>query len=247
MRDLIKENLNAADQIITVGEQLKNDIIREFPFLSDKVTTVHNSIDTDFFKPADDKTGLQKTMGWDPAHIHMLCVANLFYVKGIDLLIKAFSDMPYKSNVTLNIVSGAYDLNYRNEIMDLVSKSKWKKNISFHPSMKREQLLKFYQASDIFVLPSRSESFGLALAEAAACGLPSIATKSGGPQKLVTTDTGVLAEVGDPTSIAECITQMLNNYQKYDSEEIRSFVEHNFSRSHKVRLLNSIYEKVADE
>ncbi len=247
VRDLIRNNLSAADWIITVGEQLKVDVIKKFPFLKDKVTTVHNSVDSDFFKPGDDKTELQNAIGWDPSDIHILCVANLYHVKGIDLLIKAFSEVPYKSNVRLNIVSGAYDVKYRKEIMDLVSESEWSKNIAFHPSMRREQLLKFYQASDIFVLPSRSESFGLALAEAAACGLPSIATKSGGPQELVTPGTGMLTENGDPTSIAKCITWMLSNFQNYNSMEIRSFINQNFSRSHKMRMLNTIYEKVADE
>lgn len=243
MYSLIKYSLSAADHVITVGEQLKRDVINRFPFLEKKITTIHNSVDTIFFKPPIEKNYAKKNLDWEVTDTHILCVANLNTVKGIDLLVSALTDIEFETDVKINVISSSQDKKYKRLLIKNLSETEWKNNITFHPSMDRNKLLKFYQASDIFVLPSRSESFGMALAEAGACGLPAIATKSGGPQEIISRETGILVEK-DKDSIAKGIKNMLDNYRRYNSEEIQRHIYLNFSKSKKIEHLNLIYQTV---
>jgi glycosyltransferase involved in cell wall biosynthesis len=75
-----------------------------------------------------------------------------------------------------------------------------------------EALLHLYQTSDIFVLPSRAEAFGIAAVEASASGLPVIATSSGGLSDIVVDgETGFLIPVGDVNSLAQHLKILVEN------------------------------------
>ena len=68
----------------------------------------------------------------------------------------------------------------------------------------------YYRAADVVVVPSRSESFGLVALEAAACGIPVVASAVGGLLSLVDDDvTGLLVEGRDPSDFAEAIDALL--------------------------------------
>jgi len=58
------------------------------------------------------------------------------------------------------------------------------------------------------VLPSRYETFGVALVEAMATGLPAVATRCGGPEDIVTDQTGQLVPPDDPDALAEALQTM---------------------------------------
>jgi L-malate glycosyltransferase len=73
-----------------------------------------------------------------------------------------------------------------------------------------DELTSLYQASDVFLLPSESESFGLAALEAMACGVPVVASEVGGlPEVVVDGETGFLATVGDVSAMAESVLRLL--------------------------------------
>lgn len=73
-------------------------------------------------------------------------------------------------------------------------------------------LVDLLKAADVFVQPSRAESFGLAVAEAMAAGAPIVATRVGGvPELVVDGRTGLLVPVGDDRAMAEAITRILGD------------------------------------
>ena len=110
----------------------------------------------------------------------------------------------------------------------------------------QEDLVHYYQEADFFVLPSLKEAFGLALAEAQACGLPSISTKSGGPEEIITEETGVLVEPGNVFELENAIIQMIKDYKSYNSEIIRNHIVTNFSEKAKFQQIESIYKSLID-
>lgn len=82
--------------------------------------------------------------------------------------------------------------------------------VRFHGEISEEQLRGFYRACDIFVAPSRFESFGQVLVEAMIYGKPVIACRAGGMVEIVEPEeTGLLAEPGDPLSLEGCLDRLV--------------------------------------
>ncbi len=101
-----------------------------------------------------------------------------------------------------------------------------------------------FEACDCFVLPSHHESFGIVFIEAMACGKPSIATRCGGPEYILTPETGVLVEIGDRTQLVESMLSIFRDRGRFDPMRIRASFEERFSRAATVDRLESIYRDV---
>ena len=84
-------------------------------------------------------------------------------------------------------------------------------------------------ASDLFVLPSHDEPFGLVLLEAMASGLPVIATSSGGPLDLVSSETGWLFKAGDMQTLATRIATVLHTNGLGNYSQLAQAAAENFS------------------
>ena len=76
-------------------------------------------------------------------------------------------------------------------------------NIHLIGKKNKKDIVVLLQQSDLFILPSRSETFGVVYIEAMACGLPIIATDCGGPRDIVTESNGLLIPNEDRKAIAE--------------------------------------------
>ncbi len=84
--------------------------------------------------------------------------------------------------------------------------------VLFHPPVKHHRLAQFYQAADVLVAPSRSESFGLVVAEAQACGLPVVAARRGGLMYVVEDGgSGLLVEGWEPGGYAAAICKVIED------------------------------------
>ena len=103
-----------------------------------------------------------------------------------------------------------------------------------------------FAQSHAFVMTSRHETFGVVYAEALACGLPVVATRSGGPDSIVNDRNGLLVEVGDVEAIAQALQQVAGDRSSYDAAVIREDFMQRFSRGAVVRQLLSLYRSVLD-
>ena len=84
--------------------------------------------------------------------------------------------------------------------------------VEFLQSIDQDELLQCYSDSDVVVLPSRNEGWGLSLMEAMACGKPTVATKVGGIPELVRDGVdGILVDPGDTAGLAEAIASLLRD------------------------------------
>lgn len=229
-----------ADKILVVGKNLQLSILGELPQLENRVEVLPNAIDTSYFRPGR----LQKT-GKPGSKIKVLCVAKIRSVKGIDVLLDAIENLPHSENFEFNIIGHTDNSPYCRQQLSRIKKMD--PLVKLYPPIDHEDLLSWYQQSDFFVLPSRTEGFGIVLAEAASCGLPLVATRSGGPEDIINEQNGVLAEPENPESLKQSILRMAKRVHQYDSQQIRNSIVERFDQNIIRNKLLYIYKKIAEK
>ncbi len=244
---MILKALEQADSIICVGKQLTNDVINTYPSLLHKTQHVPHGINCTKFTPVSDKEklGIKKELKWRDDFKHILCVANFYQSKGVELLVKAFVKQNKFDRTHLHLVAPRRDRNIEKTILNLIKENNLNDKVSIYPSMSEVELIKRYQAADFLVSPSRKEGFGLAIAEAIACGLPVLATRSGGPQEIVDECNGILVDTDSITALSNGLNYMLNHFSEYSPTELHHSILNRFGTQAKLDKLDAIYSSLA--
>jgi glycosyltransferase involved in cell wall biosynthesis len=121
------------------------------------------------------------------------------------------------------------------------------KQISLYGKANRDEVKKLLQNSDVFVLSSKYETFGVAVVEAMACGLPVVSTKCGGPESIIIDDRlGYLSDL-NVNDLSNKILEINQNRDKFNSKYIREYIENNFSEKYVVSKLQEIYREIKRE
>ena len=178
--------------IICMNLNAQKIFIEEYGYPRNKLQVIYNGIDTNKFKfnPSSRKA-VRETLGNLPEnHCLVLAAGRLSTEKGFDILIEAWASLPKKSqSQALLFIAGEGPelcaLKNRVNQLDLVH------SIIFLGHC--NDMAALLSGGDLFVAPSRHESFGLAIAEAMATGIPVIATNTGGIPELLA-DTGYIIE-----------------------------------------------------
>lgn len=141
-------------------------------------------------------------------------------VKAADIVIndRDFSDIRV-------VIAGENDLDeeYTDEIREYIEKTDMNDNFVFTGYLTDSDLLPLYELSDIFVLPSFEEGFGMVVSEAMSTGTPAIGSAiSGIDQQIEDEKTGYLVEPGNPDALAEKISELLENTEKRERMAERS-------------------------
>jgi glycosyltransferase involved in cell wall biosynthesis len=145
----------------------------------------------------------------------MLCVASLTPRKGHDVLLNALAtlvDRPW----TLDLV-GSETMNPRHahQMRRLCTRLNLNARISFRGELTGRALDRAYHASDLFVLASHYEGYGMVLTEAVARGLPIVATAGGAVPYTLPDGAGLLAEPGDVGALANALSRVLDDPQLF--------------------------------
>lgn len=226
---IILEPLTMADQIVAVSPALASDIEK---FGLKNIQVIPDLIDENFFVPSENQKNRLFTF---------FSLGNLGYQKGTDDLVRAISLVVKKNQkIRFRIAGGGSNTIYRRLTREL----RLDKYIKWLGPLNREEARAEFQKCDAFVLPSRHESFGVVFVEAMACGKPVITTRCGGPESIVTKQTGILTDVGDITQIARAMNELAENPDQFDSKVIRQEFLDNFSEKVVVNKIESIYKKV---
>lgn len=118
--------------------------------------------------------------------------------------------------------------------------------VSFRGAVPRDNLPRELAAADAFVLPSLREGFGVALVEALATGLPAVATRSGGPEDILSAEDGLLVEPGDPEALAAAMSRLAASLDSHDRAAIAGRAKRRFGRAAVATRLVALYSAVLE-
>ena len=168
---------------------------------SRRIRVVYNGIDTKRFTPGD-QSQARHLMGL-PQNVPLIgCSGRLEEVKGQEVLIDALAKMPPETHLAL-AGSGTIEEKLRQQTkkLGLIDRVHFLGRIDHMPL--------FYQALDIFCLPSRQEGFPLSPLEAQACGIRTAVTDVGGSRETLCPDTGKLIPANNAAGMASILGAML--------------------------------------
>lgn len=166
----------------------------------------------------------------------------MLYKKGIDILLRAWRDLSAKNpNVRLTIGGGGQGVS---KVVEWCREYGIEQTVELTGKLSRDQVASQMRGCDVFVLPSRYETFGVVYIEAMACGKPVIAVANGGPDDFVTEENGILIPAGDPEKLEQAFECILQNLEKYDAALIRKFVADRFGAQAIAEQLERIYQDV---
>ena len=158
------------------------------------------------------------------------------------MLIKAFYKVfQDKKNIKLIIAGGGAE--YKN-LKNLIKYLNLEDQVVLYGRITRNKVRDLLHKSNVFVLSSKYETFGVVLIEALAAGLPVIATKCGGPESIIRSNNiGYLSEI-DERDLAKKMLKIYHNYNEFDTNYLIKYVEKNFSEQAVVKKILNIYKKV---
>jgi glycosyltransferase involved in cell wall biosynthesis len=265
-RRLVDARLEKVDLVIGNSEYVTNKIRSAFPRFAGRCQTVWNGTDPDYFVPG--KSRIERS---GRAVKRLLFVGRISPEKGIHVLIDAMplvlerfpqaqleiigpvgQVLPRDCIVDLDgdpevqRLSSFYDgVEYHDQLKAQVRSLCLESHVHFHWGLPHPELLNHYQAADVFVFPSISESFGVPVIEAMACGTPVVAGRAGGiPELVVPGKTGLLVERGNPRQLADAILKILldSSLARSMGEWGRKRVQDHFSWQNVVENLLSQYQ-----
>ena len=143
--------------------------------------------------------------------VNLLCVATLTPRKGHDILIKSLALLRNKSWFLTCIGSMDRNPTTTKRIRDLVDELELGDRVHFVGECSEADLSDHYHKSDLFVLASHHEGYGMVLAEALVRGIPVVATAAGAIQDTVPSNAGVLVPVGDQDALTAALLSFFEN------------------------------------
>ncbi len=192
-----------SNKIVFVSDRLREQFIREYGFSAAKAITIYNGVDTSVFKPQKDDS-IRKELGLGAENVLVGAVGNIRPAKGYDCFLKAARLVVDKHPKCRFVIAGEGSGALYESLLRLRNDLNLEKVFFFLGF--RGDATKVLNNMDIFVLPSTSEGFSISTIEAMACGIPVVATKSGGPEEIIRSgETGLLIEAGSPEKIAAVI------------------------------------------
>jgi N-acetyl-alpha-D-glucosaminyl L-malate synthase BshA len=223
----VEFSINNSDVVTTVSESLKKDTLRLFKIRKD-IKVIHNFIDFEKYPEIHAEECQRNNIANENERI-ITHISNLRPVKRAKDVIKIFYKIQQKIPSKLLLVGEGPD---RENIENLAKDLGIYERILFLGNSNEVNKLLCY--SDLFLLPSETESFGLAALEAMAARTPVISTNSGGlPEVNINGVTGFLSNVGDTDDMAKNGIYILEN-----SERLQQFKQDALEQAKKFSMQN---------
>lgn len=204
----IQYGIDKSDIVTAVSNSLKEQTY-ELIQTTKEIETIYNFVDVSVFKPID-VGNLKEQFGIQEDEKVIIHVSNFRKIKNLPDIVNSFLKIRDQIPAKLLLVGDGPE---KNRILEIAKESLYKKDILFLG--KQENVEQLFAISDLMLLLSEKESFGLVLLEAMACGVPGIGTRVGGiPEVIDHGVNGYLVELGDIDATAKHALELLLNEEK---------------------------------
>lgn len=209
--ELTKFVMKHQDLLTAPSEWLAKETAEHFAIAKPSVKVIPNFVDLDRFRPAD-ATATRACLAPEGQRI-ITHASNFRPVKRIEDVVKAFAVLRKSIPAVLALVGDGPDLPAAENLA---------RELGVFGDLRMlgqlEHIEPILQASDLFLLPSRAESFGLAALEAMACGCPVLGYRAGGlPEVVIDGKTGILCEEGKDVCLGSVAATLLQDQPRYEA------------------------------
>lgn len=217
MRTLTEDEVIAHSDCVIASTPFEfDDLVDHYGASLESLCTSPPGINHEIFTPGD-RADARAWLGLDEATPLILFAGRIQPLKGIDVALEAIAlsqTSPRPHLVVLGGPSGASGADELTQLHRMVDDLALDDMVHFVPPQPHAQLVGFYRAADVLIMPSRSESFGLVAAEAQACGLPVVAANVGGLPFVVDHEgSGLLVDGHEPAGYAAAIDRIVGDPQ----------------------------------
>ena len=200
-----KRGMDAADHIMTVSELTRRTVIEKYNQDPAKVTTVHNAVE-----PLSDAETFTKTPRKDKV---VTFLGRITMQKGPEYFVEAAHLVLQKTKGVRFVMAGSGDM--MNAMIDLAAKKGISDRFHFTGFLKGRQVHEMLAESDVYIMPSVSEPFGISPLEAMQVGTPSIISKQSGCAEILTH--AIKPDYWDIDAMADAIYSIVKNPAMYNS------------------------------
>lgn len=207
---LMRFTTQHSDGVTAVSRFLKEKTLSNY-HIEKNIEVIPNFIDSELFKPGDSQEfRCRIAPKGEKVLVH---VSNFRKVKRVPDVIRVFKQVHEQIPSKLLLIGDGPD---RTDCETFTRELGLHNEVRFLG--KQDALVEILNASDLFILPSQSESFGLSALEAMSCGIPIISSSVGGlPEVNIHSQTGYIAEIGDIDRMAKYALELLQHSAKYAS------------------------------
>lgn len=207
--------------VIVLSEFMKQQVMATHGIVSKDITVVPGAADPATFYPAHDRNEIRRELKLPESRTLLFTVRNLVPRMGLENLLEAMTMLGEEQRNLLLLIGGEGQLRPRLE--ELIRSRGLQDSVQLLGFVPEDQLAKYYQASDLVVLPTlQLEGFGLVTVEALACGTPVVGTPVGAiPEVLSTVDPLLVTEGTDGLSLAKTLRLLLKRFRDQPGERER--------------------------
>jgi glycosyltransferase involved in cell wall biosynthesis len=194
---------------------------------------VPNVVDTDLFQPFVVEKKEKK---------------SILHVSGLDNREKNFTGILHvmnklaqkRSDFVLNVIHDHDNSAY----MPFITENNLQDFVVFHGQKFGQELVRYFNEADFFVLFSNFENLPCVLIESFACGKPVVAANVGGIPDIVNQTNGILVSPQNEDELLDAVLYLLDHHQNYDSAAIRNYAVEHFNENAVGEMFMKIYEKI---
>lgn len=195
-------------KVIFVSERLAEHLRPRLRLTAAQCAVIPNGVDTELFRAARDRT-LRAELGLSDDTSLVGAIGNVRRPKAYDVLLRAARALVDRSQRFHLVIAGDCANALGGQLKQLSRELDIEGHVTFLGL--RPDVPRILNNLDAYVLSSHTEGFSIACIEAMACGVPVVATRSGGPEQILKGEAGLLVPTGDPESLSLAIERVISS------------------------------------
>jgi len=210
--DIARSVIEQASEKFAVSNPFCRILEKSLGLPANSYRAMPNMVDQSFLEqPLSNKKGRQR---------RLLHISFLDRNKNVQLILQAFC-RAFAGDTDFNLTIGG-DGPERPSLIALAKSLRIEGQVHFPGKLTRDEVRREMAAADAFLLSSDHETFGIVLIEAMAMGVPVVATCCGGPEDIVTSETGIIVPRNDLPAYTAAMTNVVKERSRWNAEKIRA-------------------------